>query len=94
MFNNELKNAESKQDCGYIQLDLETVEKEYEVNFNHPFSKEPIITLSFARAGYIANTHIAIRPTKTTRNGFTLMAVSDAITYNKTIKVYWIAIEP
>ena len=96
--NNELKetsrNFESKFDCGYIQIDLETVEKEYQINFNHSFSKSPVITLSFARSGYIASTHIGIIPGKSSGDGFTLMAVSSSVQYNKTIEVYWIAMEP
>ena len=96
--NNELKksnsNFESKFDCGYIQIDLETVEKEYQINFNHSFSKSPVITLSFARLGYIASTHIGIIPGKSSGDGFTLMAVSSSVQYNKTIEVYWIAMEP
>lgn len=96
--NNELKksnsNFENKFDCGYIQIDLETVEKEYQINFNHSFSKSPVITLSFARSGYIASTHIGIIPGKSSGDGFTLMAVSSSVQYNKTIEVYWIAMEP
>ena len=95
--NNELKeissNFENKFDCGYIQIDLETVEKEYQINFNHSFSKSPVITLSFARSGYIASTHIGIVPGKSSGDGFTLMAVSSSVQYNKTIEVYWIAME-
>ncbi len=92
-FLNKNSNFENKFDCGYIQIDLETVEKEYQINFNHSFSKSPVITLSFARSGYIASTHIGIVPGKSSGDGFTLMAVSSSVQYNKTIEVYWIAME-
>ena len=87
-------NFEKKIDCGYIKLDLDTIEKEYQIKFNHSFSRNPIITFGFSRSGYIANTHIGIRSNTVSSIGFTLMAVSDSVTVNKTIDVYWIAIEP
>lgn len=73
---------------------METVEKEYQIKFTHSFSKNPMITLGFSRSGYIANTHIGIRSNTVSNSGFTLIAVSDSVTTNKTINVYWIAMEP
>lgn len=89
--NNEQKN---RFDCGYIQINLETTEKEYPVTFNHSFSKVPVITLSFERSGYMSNTHIGLRQNQVSNTGFVLMALSDKVTINTNIKVYWIAMEP
>lgn len=82
----------SNIDCGSIEktLAVNTEETHY-IQFNHTFSKPPIVVVSVGRLGYTDKTMVIVQKDSITTSGC-YISTSNTESVNSNVIIYWIAI--
>lgn len=88
----KLDQLNSNIDCGSIEktLAVNTEETHY-IQFNHTFSKPPIVVVSVGRLGYTDKTMVIVQKDSITTSGC-YISTSNTESVNSNVIIYWIAI--